>query len=170
VSRSGVRGFSPALLRQARERAGLSQRELALRVLASRADWPPTDPDQYAREVDNVRLQIGDYEAERGHTVPRADKLHQLAQAVGVDVLALLEPDTAYTLDILRARRGMLQADVIAGGLGITAAYLGRIERGHASLSPDRYAVLARILDVTVEELRLTLTGSQTIAAVHSPR
>jgi transcriptional regulator with XRE-family HTH domain len=165
VGKSGIGGFDRERLRAARERAGLTQRDLAERLLrATRADWPGEDISRAAQDIENVRLQVTDYEA--GQVTPRAEMVYQLAQALGADVFDLLSPDTPYTLEILRARRGLRQADVVDQGLGVGRAYYSRAERGAARLSDEQCRRLADILDVAPANLTAAIAGGQTIGSM----
>jgi transcriptional regulator with XRE-family HTH domain len=169
VGKSGVGGFDGDLLRAVRERVGLTQRDLAERLLrATRADWPSENISRAAQDLDNVRLQVTDYEA--GQVIPRTEMVYQLARALGVDVFELLSPDTPYTLEILRARRGLRQADVVDQGLGVGRAYYSRAERGAARLSDEHTRRLADILDVTPTDLAVAITGDRTVGSMSSGR
>ena len=112
-----------------------------------------------------MRLQITDYEA--GQVVPRADMLYQLAQALGGDVFDLLEPQTPYTLETLRARQGMRQADVVTrAGLSVGRAYYSRVERGQAGLGEDDTRKIAIALKVEPDDLATAIRGGQTVGSM----
>ena len=166
MGRSGIDGFDPERLRAMRERAVVTQRELAERLLrATKPQWPGTNIARAAQDMENVRLQITDYEA--GQVVPRADMLYQLAQALGGDVFDLLEPRTPYTLEMLRARQGMLQSDVVTrAGLSVGRAYYSRVERGQASLGEEDTRRLAVALKVESADLATAIGGGQTVGSM----
>jgi transcriptional regulator with XRE-family HTH domain len=169
VGKSGIGGFDPERLRATRERAELTQKDLAERLLrATRPQWPGDNITRAAQDLDNVRLQITDYEA--GQVTPRADMVHQIAQALGVDVFDLLDPDTPYTLPILRARHGLTQDDVVTRGLGVGRAYYSRAERGAATLSDEQRGRLAEILQVSAAGLAAAIDGGQTVGSMSQSR
>lgn len=169
VGKSGIGGFQPELLRAVRERVALTQRDLAERLLrATREGWPGDNVSRAAQDIENVRLQITDYEA--GQVTPRAEMIYQIAQALGVDVFELLSPETPYTLEILRARRGLRQADVVDQGLGVGRAYYSRAERGAARLSDEQTQRLADILDVEATDLTVAIAGGHTIGSMTADR
>jgi transcriptional regulator with XRE-family HTH domain len=168
VGKSGTGGFDPMRLRAARERARLTQRDLAERLLrATRPEWPGDNITRAAQDLDNVRLQITDYEA--GQVTPRAEMAYQLAQALGVDVFDMLDPDTPYTLPILRARLGLTQDDVVTRGLGVGRAYYSRAERGGATFSDDQRIRLAEILQVDLADLAAAIDGGRTVGSIMKP-
>ena len=166
VGRSGIGGFDPERLRAMRERADVTQRDLAERLLrATKPEWPGDKITRAAQDLENVRLQVTDYEA--GQVVPRADMLFQLAQALGGDVFDLLDPQTPYTLETLRARQGLLQADVVTRGeLGVGRAYYSRVERGKATLSEEDTRKLAGVLQVEPDDLAAAIAGGRTVGSV----
>ncbi|MEN3308981.1 MAG: hypothetical protein V7603_5183 [Micromonosporaceae bacterium] len=166
VGKSGVGGFVPERLRAAREQAGLTQRDLAERLLhATREGWPgDIGLARAAQDVDNVRLQITDYEA--GQVTPRAEMVFHIAQSLGVDVFDLLDPQTPYTLETLRVRRGLRQTDVVDRGLGVGRAFYSRVERGAATLADEHRPRLAEILDVELADLAAAIAGGQTIGSM----
>jgi transcriptional regulator with XRE-family HTH domain len=169
VGKSGIGGFDPERLRAARERAELTQKDLAERLLrATRPQWPGENITRAAQDLDNVRLQVTDYEA--GQVTPRADMVWQLAQALGVDVFELLAPDTPYTLPVLRARLGLTQDDVVTRGLGVGRAYYSRAERGAAALSDEQRGRLAEILGVDAASLAAAIEGGHTVGSMSQPR
>lgn len=166
VGKSGVGGFVPGRLRAAREQAGLTQRDLAERLLrATREGWPgEIGLARAAQDIDNVRLQVTDYEA--GQVTPRADMLFHIARSLEVDVFELLDPQTPVTLETLRVRRGLRQSDVVDRGLGVGRAFYSRVERGAANLSDEHRAKLAEILDVELADLAAAIAGGQTIGSM----
>ena len=70
--------------------------------------------------------------------------LYQLAQALGVDVFHLLDPDTSLNLVTQRVRRGLLQSDGVDQGLSVGRADYGRVERGIARLGEEDRRRLGR--------------------------
>jgi transcriptional regulator with XRE-family HTH domain len=170
VSNTGVTGFDPPRLRTTRERAGLSQRDLAERLTtAGGADASSAAAAgaaglqqlrQLARRIETVRTQVHYYET--GKRVPRADMLHQLAQALDINPLTLLDPRTPLTLAVHRARHGLLQAD-IAAHLSCGRAYYGRIEAGRAKISSDDRERLATILKINTEQVDQAIAGPTTV-------
>jgi transcriptional regulator with XRE-family HTH domain len=145
VSNSGVAGFDPARLRTARTRAGLSQRSLAEKLLSADTAAAEQPVHLLARAIETTRTQVHYYET--GQRVPRPDMLHRLGTALGVDPLALLDPRTPVTLAVLRARRGLRQADV-AEHLTCGRAYYSRIEAGTAPLNSEDRERLAALLNI----------------------
>jgi transcriptional regulator with XRE-family HTH domain len=130
--RQGASGFDGSRLRAIRVAAQLSQRQLAELI-----------------GVNNTL--IASYEA--GRTVPRVDRLAELAEALGVapDELTLDEP--ADSLERLRVRAGLLQAEV-AQRAGMTRTKYAAIERGQISaVSRDDALALAAALGADVEEV-----------------
>ena len=144
MSTTGVTGFDPARLRAARNRAKLSQRSLADKLLP--ADTAGQPVHQLARAIETLRTQIHYYET--GQRIPRPDMLHRLATALDLDPLELLHPRTPATLAVLRARHGLRQADV-AEHLTCGRAYYSRIEAGTAPLNADHRQRLARLLRIS---------------------
>jgi transcriptional regulator with XRE-family HTH domain len=101
---------------------------------------------------------------ETGQRTPRADMLHRIGHALGVDPLTLLNPHTRLTLAILRARHGLLQADV-AAHLTCGRAYYARIETGQANPNPTDRHRLATLLHVEVNHIDQAITDATTVAA-----
>jgi transcriptional regulator with XRE-family HTH domain len=168
VSTTGVTGFDPARLRAARQRARLSQRDLAEKLLL--ADAPATHPTaqqvhQLARAIETLRTQVHYYET--GQRVPRPHMLHRLGTALNVDPLALLDPHTPATLAVLRARHGLRQADV-AEHLTCGRAYYGRIEAGKAPLNANDRKRLATLLDISPTEVDRATSTDVTTTTVES--
>ncbi len=136
---------APALdttrLRVARERAGLSQNELARRA----------------------GLAAGDRVSrwERGEARPRSPRtLHTVAQALGVDARELLRsPEDGPDLRWLRFAAGLSVAELAAA----TNSGVSTVKRweadGHASPSPKVLAALATALATTPEVVRRALTS-----------
>jgi transcriptional regulator with XRE-family HTH domain len=175
VSNTGVTGFDPTRLRTTRERAGLSQRDLAEKLATADSTTAGTaglqQLRQLARRIETVRTQVHYYET--GQRVPRADMLHQLGQALEINPLTLLDPRTPLTLAVHRARHGLLQAD-IAAHLSCGRAYYGRIEAGKAKISSDDLQRLAAILKITTEQIDHAMadptTVESTLASPYPPR
>jgi transcriptional regulator with XRE-family HTH domain len=166
VSNTGVTGFDPARLRTTRERAGLSQRDLAEKLATAGSTTAGgaglQQLRQLARRIETVRTQVHYYET--GKRIPRADMLHQLAQALDINPLTLLNPYTPLTLAVLRARHGLLQAD-IAAHLSCGRAYYGRIEAGKAKISSDDRERLATILKINTEQVDRAVAGPATVGS-----
>lgn len=167
MSTTGVAGFDHARLRAVRSRTGLSQRDLAEKlVLADTAGSGATAQQVHhlARAIETVRTQIHYYET--GQRIPRADMLHRLGTTLDVDPLALLDPRTPVTLAALRARRGLRQADV-AEHLTCGRAYYGRIEAGKAPVNADDRERLATLLKVRPADVdRATSTNPATVGSL----
>lgn len=168
MGRTWVDAFSPERLRQTRERAGLTQRELAVKVLEADLAGKGTDPttlpgERWARIVETSRGQVVTYEG--GTHTPRAPMLRRLAVALGVDVFDLLRTDTPRNLAMLRTRLGLTQANVAAELRTAGRAYYGRVELGIAPLHDEHdQRRLADLLQVDPEELRPLLSGGRTPA------
>ena len=159
VSNTGVKGFDPTRLKAARERAGLTQRDLAEKLItATQVEQEDAGPGalsleqlrRLSRKIESARTQINYYEA--GKRTPRADMLYRVATALGVDPLDLLDPCTPLTLATLRARRGLLQEDV-ARQLNCSRAYYARMEWGNAEISITVHQRLAELLAVNTGAL-----------------
>lgn len=162
VGNSAVDVFDPQRLRQARASAGLTQREVAIKLLeaarAARGEDPQQLPaDAWARAVETERVRVNTYE--QGTHTPRAGMLQLLAKAVGVDAFDLFRADTPRTLATLRSRLGLTQADV-AATLSVGRAYYSRVEQGRAALhDPADLQALADALDVDLAEVRRLATA-----------
>jgi len=91
---------------------------------------------------------------------------YQLAQALGVDVFHLLDPDTSLNLVTQRVRRGLLQSDVVDQGLSVGRADYGRVERGIARLGEEDRRRLAEILGLTTEQLEQSISGEETVGSL----
>jgi transcriptional regulator with XRE-family HTH domain len=92
--------------------------------------------------------------------------LHRLGTALNVDPLALLDPRTPATLAVLRARRGLRQADV-AEHLTFGRAYYSRIEAGNAPLNANDRKRLATLLDISPTDVdRATSTHAATVESL----
>jgi transcriptional regulator with XRE-family HTH domain len=169
VSKTGVDGFDPTRLQAARQRAGLTQRDLAEQLVTnSQDDRPDAHPTleqlhQIARRVDTIRTQINYYEA--GKRIPRADMLHQLATALTIDPFDLLDPQTPVTLATLRARHGLLQED-IARHLDRSRASYSRVEAGNATLNSNDYEKLADLYKISTNVLQQAIDGAITVATI----
>jgi len=175
ATRGGVDSFDPALFAETRKRAGMTQADVAARVLASTNPESPAVAGasggaglrKAARDLENVRLQVNDYE--NGSFVPRPPMLRALADALDVDAFELLRPDTTVTLSLARVRRGLLQSDV-APRLSCSREQLSKVERGLATLSDADRAALATALDLTEAELAEAMSESATVADVLASR
>lgn len=133
VSRSGVRLFSGARLRQFRERKKLSVDDLAGLSGVSRqaiSTW------------------------ETGRAQPTPGPLLRVAAALQTTVPDLVPiPSGEVTISDLRVRVGLTQGEA-ASGLGISATLLVDIERGRKPLNDSRVDALADLYQVPVDEIR----------------
>ena len=129
--RRGVRGFSPAALRAARQRAG----------------W---DRDALADASGVGASTIGGWE--RGTNEPTAARLHLVADALGIGVADLLRPSTRPTLAALRTGQG-LPLEAAARAAGISAATLSRAENGRGDISPRTLTSLSRAYGLDESEI-----------------
>ncbi len=133
MPRSGVRGFSSSLLRQARANAGLRSDELA-RLLG----------------VSHPAVTMW----ESGKSKPTPALLLALAQALRVrpaDLAPIRETD--LRIGDLRAQAGLTQVQV-ARNLGIAATIVGNLERGLRPVSEEHVAALAPLYGVTADRVR----------------
>lgn len=131
--RKAVDNFDARALRQARERAGLTQAEMAKRLKMARTNY--------------IRF-------EAGHASPIAATLVAMAKALGVNPqdLTTTAPNEV-TLRDLRNFAGLTPQQV-AERLGYRAARTYRdIENGHKTLAPDLATPLARVFKVPKAEL-----------------
>ncbi|MGF1600108.1 MAG: helix-turn-helix domain-containing protein [Acidimicrobiales bacterium] len=126
-----VRSFSPQLLRQARERAGLTQQALADLAEMARTNY--------------VNL-------ENGARRPGPTTLARVAAACGIPAheLSGLAPEQA-TLRDLREWAGFSQAEAAHAAGWESATTYARIELGTAKLSTDRAQALAAAFCVTTD-------------------
>jgi len=136
---------APALdgeaLRRARERAGLSQNELARRVGLAAGD------------------RISRWE--RGEARPRSPRtLHDVARALGVDARGLLlPPESGPNLRWLRFAAG-LSVEELAAATNSGVSTVKRWEAdGRATLSPRILAALATALCTTPEAVQSALSS-----------
>ena len=152
--------FRPSVLLEGRQRAQLTQLELAiLAEEAERAAWQPVskgDPaEERTRRVSAWESRIGAWE--RGIDSPSATYVPTLARVLGVAPLALFDVDPAAPpFTALRMAAGLtLQALSEATGISYTSLY--RMGRG-VSKVPDHAAErLAETLGVTPAELRASI-------------
>lgn len=93
------------------------------------------------------------YGWESGRRDPHAHLLRSVAEVLKIpmDRLIVVEPDSR-TLVYLRWLTGMTQPQV-AKQLGSSSQTFSRIERGESPLTDDRSAVLAKLYEVTVDEI-----------------
>ena len=143
MPRSGVRGFSPAALREARAAAGLRTDELA-RLLG----------------VSHPAVTMW----ESGKSKPTPAMLLALSNTLGVRT-AYLAPIREADLRIgdLRAHAGLTQVEV-AKGVGVGPTVIGNLERGLRPVSEDHVVTLAALYGVT--EARVRAVWQQTYDAV----
>ncbi|MFB9178670.1 helix-turn-helix domain-containing protein [Dactylosporangium sucinum] len=157
MGNSGVEAFDPQRLREARTKAGLTQRDVAVRLLEAGLAAKGSSPaavtgEAWAKAVETERNRVISYE--QGTHTPRAVLLRRLAEAVGVDAFALFKPDTPRTLVTLRARLGLNQADV-AEKLSFGRAYYSRVEQGIAAITDEAdQQALAEVLQIELDEAR----------------
>jgi len=143
-ARHAITAFSGTRLRELRRERGLSQERLAEALVAQ------SEEASTATAVTRERLKLVAYEA--GTRQPRAEGLHAMARALGVDARALLDPAAPVTLELLRALQQLTQGDV-AQELGIGQARYSQLENGHGAIEPDRLDRLAAILRITPADL-----------------
>jgi transcriptional regulator with XRE-family HTH domain len=129
MRRRGVDGYRPEVLREHRERAGLSHLELAKRTGLT-------------------HYEIQEYEKTR---VPGPDRLAVLAKVFGIKPLDFVDQDKlGYGLKALRTASGIRLADLLLR-VGMSAPQLHYMEAGRrARLSDDLAERLARALGVSV--------------------
>jgi transcriptional regulator with XRE-family HTH domain len=119
--RRGVRGFSPAALRAARQRAGWDYGTLA--------------------DASGVSASsIGGWE--RGTNEPSPRRLKLVADALGIAIADLVRPSTSRTLTAIRTALG-LSVDAAAAAAGISRATLSRTESGSGEVTPRTIHALA---------------------------
>jgi transcriptional regulator with XRE-family HTH domain len=134
AGRTGVTWFSPSRLLAARRAAGLTQAQLA-RVLGYRHGQGP----------------VGAWE--RGERRPDAPTLLRIAQALTVTVDDLLEPELEPTLELLRVRAGLTQAQ-LAARLGVSRSTWAVLEQGGRPLNADEIDEIADVLRCTSAQVR----------------
>lgn len=164
VGKSTVDVFDPQRLRQARIAAGLTQRDLAIRLLeadlaAKQIDRSSLSAEAWAKAVETERGRVITYE--QGIHTPRAQLLRRLADAVGVeDAFTLFRPGTPRTLVTLRTRLGLTQGDVAAHLHTVGRPYYSRIEQGRGTLQDEEdRRRLAELLQIDVAEIRALTAG-----------
>jgi transcriptional regulator with XRE-family HTH domain len=128
AGRTGVVRVDGARLRQARLDAGYPTQA----ALAQALGWQGKGP-------------ISAYE--RGARHPDVHTLARIATQLQVDPVALLEPGTPLTLEILRIRTGLSQAD-LADRLGMSREWWSSVETGRRTLQPDEIDRIAAALAV----------------------
>jgi transcriptional regulator with XRE-family HTH domain len=164
VGRSAVDAFDPKRLRDARTAAGLTQRDLAVKLLQADLAAKKIDPsampgEKWAKAVETERIRVISYE--QGTHTPRAQLLRRLADAIGVDGFELFREGTPRTLATLRIRLGLTQDDVAEHLHTVGRAYYSRIEQGRGPLQDeDDRRRLAELLQVEVEEVRALSAGA----------
>ena len=132
VSRSRTTGFSPDRFRLARQRARLTQEDLAIG-----ADLDATTISHW----------------ETGQSSPGPRQLARAAQVLGKTVGDFLStPPRARTLAQLRQQAGLTQAD-LARLLDMPTTTWAMVERGARRLQPDRVADIAQVLDTDPDDL-----------------
>jgi transcriptional regulator with XRE-family HTH domain len=148
--------FRPSALLEARERAGLTQLQLA--TLADRA-FPRTPPrgsklspeDEAVRRIRTWDSRIRAWE--RGIDAPSAPYIPTLAQLLDLPPLSLFDIDPAApTFTALRLAAGLtLQA--LADRTGLPYTSLHRMVRGVTQMPTGTAGRLAEALGVTRDEL-----------------
>ncbi len=157
VGKSAVEVFDPQRLRAARTAAGLTQRDVAVKLLETDLAAKGSSPsaltgEAWAKAVETERVRVISYE--QGTHTPRAVLLRRLAEAIGVDAFDLFRPGTPRTLVTLRTRLGLNQADV-AAKLSFGRAYYSRVEQGLAAVTDEAdQQALAEVLQIDVDEAR----------------
>ena len=147
--------FRPAVLLDARERAKLTQLQLATRAdEATEHRHSPAKGDAAAEQARRIRTwesRIGAWE--RGIDAPSAPYIPTLARLLQLEPLSLFEVDpSAPPFTALRLAAGLtLQA--LAEATGISYTSLHRMVRGVSRLSGDAAEQLAGTLGVTVPDL-----------------
>jgi transcriptional regulator with XRE-family HTH domain len=148
--------FRPSVLLEARERAKLTQLQLAMmcEAAAPQQQRPPAKGaanDERARRVGAWESRVGAWE--RGIDAPSATYVPTLARVLDVEPLALFDVDLAAPpFTALRLAAGLtLQA--LAEATGISYTSLHRMVRGVSRLSGQAAEQLASTLGVTVPEL-----------------
>lgn len=132
AGRKGVEAVDPAALKRARKAAGLRQADVG------------------ARLGHRTGQAVSEYET--GTKRPDVDTLAKLAAIYGVtDLLDLLRPGSPVTLQTLRVRAGLRQADV-ADRLTheqrwtVSRSLWAAIERAERVLQSDEVAAIAKVL------------------------
>ncbi len=144
--------FDGTRLASRRAGRGWSQVELAERV--QRARGGAVTPEQAARQIRTLIVQVSCYES--GSTRPRARMVRLLTQVLEADVLDLLAENTVVTLDVLRARLGLTQHQV-AVQLGVSRSLYALIEQGRQVPAEAEVAALAAVLQVSADRVRQAL-------------
>lgn len=153
MGRSSVQGFNVHALRDARVRAGLTQKAAADAVGVSVASY---------RQWEKVQ----------GHK-PSAPRLPIIAEAVGVAVDALFA--TSLTLADHRAQAGLTQAG-LAELVGVSRALVATWERGEQRIAPRYHGAVTSVLGVapkdmadpeTTAELRARIEQSNAVNGEH---
>jgi len=132
-------------LARAREAAGLSQSALASRIGAASGQ----------------RV----WQWERGAEQPRPHFIPQLAKALGVDPLELLDGDPSRpTISALRLAAGLTRDDIQARAM-ITKMTYNRIDRGVGARPPDPSIVrsLAGVLRVSADQVAAAIERARLI-------
>ncbi len=147
--------FRPSALLEARERAGLTQLQLA--TLAENAtSSQPTGSSQAAAEETTRRIRTWDSRIrawERGIDAPSAPYIPTLAQLLDLSPLSLFDVDPAApSFTALRMAAGLtLQA--LADRTGVPYTSLHRMVRGVTQMPAGAAGRLATALGVTRVEL-----------------
>jgi transcriptional regulator with XRE-family HTH domain len=147
--------FRPTVLLKARERANLTQLQLATRASeATGGGRLPETSDAAAEQARRIRTwesRIGAWE--RGVDTPSATYIPTLARLLDLEPLSLFEVDpTAPPFTALRLAAGLtLQA--LANTTGLSYTSLHRMVRGVTQLPEDAASRIARALSVAPADL-----------------
>lgn len=154
--------FRPSVLLKARERAGLTQRQLATMAEYATSRGTARSSPSVAEETETKR-RVRTWDSrirawERGIDAPSASYIPTLAKLLGLTPLALFDVDpTAPPFTALRMAAG-LTLEALAARTGLPYTSLHRMVRGVTRL-PDEAAVqLAAALSVTRAELLASIT------------
>ena len=152
--------FRPSVLLEARQRANLTQLQLATWADAAtpveRQAVSTGDPaEERMRRIAAWESRIGAWE--RGIDTPSATYIPTLAGVLGVEPLALFDVDPAApSFTALRLAAGLtLQA--LSRATGISYTSLHRMARGVSKVPDNAARKLAHALSVTVPQLRASI-------------
>jgi transcriptional regulator with XRE-family HTH domain len=152
--------FRPSVLLEARQRANLTQLQLATRAEAATPveRYPMSTGDSAEARVRRIAAwesRIGAWE--RGIDAPSAAYIPTLARVLDVEPLALFDVDPAApSFTALRLAAGLtLQALAAASGISYTS--LHRMARGVAKVPDDAAKRLASALGITVAQLKASI-------------
>jgi transcriptional regulator with XRE-family HTH domain len=152
--------FRPSVLLEGRQRAQLTQLELAtLAEDAARAARQPVSigepAEERMRRVSAWESRIGAWE--RGIDSPSATYIPTLARVLGIEPLALFDVDPASPPFTALRMAGGLTLQALSEATGISYTSLYRMGRGVARVPDDAAERLAETLGVTPAELRASI-------------